>query len=140
MSLLLFRDCLLLWYPENCSINDEIILNSQELPFQIILLISWIEAIVCRCSSKIGVLKKFANFTKKHLCWSLFLIKFLKMSPIFTGKHLCCSLFLIRLAQVFSCEIYKFLTTPFFTEYLQWLPVSSSTLPVIEWILHLTKV
>ena len=24
---------------------------------------------------KIGVLKNFANFTGKHLCWSLFLIK-----------------------------------------------------------------
>ena len=24
---------------------------------------------------KIGALKKFANFTEKHQCWSLFLIK-----------------------------------------------------------------
>ena len=24
---------------------------------------------------KIGILKKFENFTEKHLCWSLFLIK-----------------------------------------------------------------
>ena len=28
-----------------------------------------------RCSVKKGVLKIFANFTDKHLCWSLFLIK-----------------------------------------------------------------
>ena len=28
-----------------------------------------------RCSVKIGVLKNFANFTGKHLCWGLFLIK-----------------------------------------------------------------
>ena len=28
-----------------------------------------------RCSVKEGVPKKFANFTQKHLCWSLFLIK-----------------------------------------------------------------
>ena len=27
------------------------------------------------CSVKIGVLKSFASFTGKHLCWSLFLIK-----------------------------------------------------------------
>ena len=26
---------------------------------------------------KIEVLKNFANFTGKHLCWSLFLIKFI---------------------------------------------------------------
>ena len=29
-----------------------------------------------RSSVKIGVLKSFANLTGKHLCWSLFLIKF----------------------------------------------------------------
>ena len=29
------------------------------------------EAIVHRCSLKKGVIKKFANFTGKHLCWSL---------------------------------------------------------------------
>ena len=30
---------------------------------------------VRRCS-KLGILKNFGNFTGKHLCWSLFLIKF----------------------------------------------------------------
>ena len=30
-----------------------------------------------RCSVKQGVLKNFANFTGKNLCWSLFLIKLL---------------------------------------------------------------
>ena len=30
-----------------------------------------------RCSVKKGVLKNLANFTGKHLCWSLFLIKLL---------------------------------------------------------------
>ena len=29
-----------------------------------------------RCSKKVGVLKNFSNVTGKHLCWSLFLIKF----------------------------------------------------------------
>ena len=28
-----------------------------------------------QCSVKEGVLKNFSNFTRKHLCWSLFLIK-----------------------------------------------------------------
>ena len=31
-----------------------------------------------RCSVKKGVLEKFTNFTRKHLCWSLFLINLLK--------------------------------------------------------------
>ena len=30
---------------------------------------------------KIGVLKNFADFTGKHRCWSLFLIKFKKQTP-----------------------------------------------------------
>ena len=33
------------------------------------------EAVVRRGSSKISVLENFADFTGKHLCWSLFLIK-----------------------------------------------------------------
>ena len=28
-----------------------------------------------RCSTRTGALKNFANFTGKHRCWSLFLIK-----------------------------------------------------------------
>ena len=78
-----------------------------------------------RCSVKKGVLKTFANFTGKHLCWSLFLITLLVFRPatllkryrsshqrcsikravlknfaIFTGKQLCRSRFLSKL-QVF---------------------------------------
>ena len=44
---------------------------------------------------KIGVLKKFAMFTGKHLCWSLFLRK------------------LQAGLQVFSCEYYKIAKTRF---------------------------
>ena len=56
---------------------------------------------LCRSSRsqmffKIGALKTFTNFTGKHLCWSLFLIKFQA----------------------------RFLRTPFFTEHLQWLLLS----------------
>ena len=36
-----------------------------------------------RCSVKKGVLKKFANFTGKHLCWSLFLIKLQAWADVF---------------------------------------------------------
>ena len=34
-----------------------------------------------RCSVKKGVLKKFANFIGKHLCWSQFLIKLQALEP-----------------------------------------------------------
>ena len=52
---------------------------------------------------KIGVLKKFAIFTGKHLCWGLFLIKLLGFYSKEAPK------------QVFSCEhIVKILSTPFF--------------------------
>ena len=49
-----------------------------------------------RCSVKKGVLKKFAYFTGKHLCWSLFLIKFIKKRL----QHWC-----------FSVKFAKFLRT-----------------------------
>ena len=38
---------------------------------------------------KTGVLKKFANFTGKHLCWSLFLIKFQVFRPATLIKRDC---------------------------------------------------
>ena len=52
---------------------------------------------------KIGVLKNFANFTEKHLCWRLFLTNFftdlIKNTP----------------TQVFPCEISKiFKNTSFY--------------------------
>ena len=34
-----------------------------------------------RCSVKLGVLKKCANFTAKYLCWSMSLIKLQKETP-----------------------------------------------------------
>ena len=40
--------------------------------------VSVISSHICshqRCSVKKDVLKNFANFTGRHLCWSLFLIK-----------------------------------------------------------------
>ena len=46
---------------------------------------------------KIGVLKKFANFTGKQLPWNFFLIKLKVLSPA--------TLFEKTPTQVFSCEI-----------------------------------
>ena len=37
-----------------------------------------------RCSVKNGVLKNYASFTAKHLCWSLFLIKFQASDLVFS--------------------------------------------------------
>ena len=43
-------------------------------------------AAVSRCFSKKGVLKHFAKFTVKHLCWSLFLIKLQTLGQQFIEK------------------------------------------------------
>ena len=96
-----------------------------------------------RCSVKKGVLKTFANFTGKHLCWSLFLITLLVFRPatllkryrsshqrcsikkavlknfaIFTGKHLCRSLFFIKL-QALQLYQKETPTQVFFCEYCE---------------------
>ena len=56
--------------------------------------------------SKTGVLKNFAIFTGKNLCWSLFLIKFQDWRPTFLFKK--------RLQRrCFSVNIAKFLWTAF---------------------------
>ena len=61
---------------------------------------------------KKGVLRKFANFTEKHLCQSLFLIKL---------KSACNFIKNVALAQMFSCEFTKFLRTSFLIEHIRWL-------------------
>ena len=53
-----------------------------------------------RCSRKKAILKNFAIFTKKHLCWNLFLIK-------------------LQATQVFSFEYCKILKNTNFEEHLQ---------------------
>ena len=66
------------------SFFSEIVFNpffrSQENPVsQNFVQLPWLntEAVVCRYVLqnwfKVGVLKRFANFTGKHLCWSLLL-------------------------------------------------------------------
>ena len=66
---------------------------------------------------KIGVLKNFAIFTGKHLCWSLFLIKLIKglKSCNFIKKRLQHRFFPVNIA--------KFLSTAFF---YRTLPVAAS--------------
>ena len=60
---------------------------------------------------KIGVRKNFTNFTGKHLCWSLFLIKLQ-----------ACNFLKKRLQhRDFPVKFVKFLKTSFFTDHLRWL-------------------
>ena len=60
---------------------------------------------------KIGVLKNFANFTAKHVCLSLFLIKLQAWGPVTLLKR--------DSNTKFSCKICEILKTPFFREHLQ---------------------
>ena len=60
---------------------------------------------------KIGVLKNFANFTGKHLCWSLFLIELQVWRPYWKQTP----------TLVFSGEICETLKNIYFTEHLRWL-------------------
>ena len=63
---------------------------------------------------KIGVLKSFAIFTGKCLCWRLFLIKLQAFRPA--------TLLRIRLRRMcFPMNIAEFLRTTLFIEHLQWL-------------------
>ena len=57
----------------------------------------------------------------------------LKNFAIFTGKHLCWILFLRLQRRCFPVNIAKFLRTPFFTEHLRWLLLSSLTLWAGKW-------
>ena len=64
---------------------------------------------------KIGVLKSFAIFTGKHLCWSLLFNKVAGLRPAVLLKkkrlqHRC-----------FLANMEKFLRTAFFKEQLRWL-------------------
>ena len=61
-----------------------------------------------RCSIKLGALKNFAKFARKHLCQSLFLIKLQAL------RHMC-----------FPVNFAKFLRTPFIIQHLWWLLLNS---------------
>ena len=62
---------------------------------------------------KKGVLRNFTNFTGKHLCQSLFLIKLQAKTCNFVKNETS--------AQVFSCGFCEISRTPFPTEDLWWL-------------------
>ena len=57
-----------------------------------------------------GVLKNFANFTGKHLCWSLFFTKLQAFRPATLLKK--------TPTQVFSCEIWEILKNTYFEKHL----------------------
>ena len=59
---------------------------------------------------KIDVLKNLAIFTRKHLCWSLFLIKLLAWRSAFLLKK--------TPTPVFFCEYCEIIEGSFFTEHL----------------------
>ena len=71
---------------------------------------------------KKDVLKNFVNFTRKHLCWSRFLIK-LAWRPATLLKK--------TPTQVFSYEICKILKNTFFTEHL-WSMLMIVTICIIQ--------
>ena len=59
-------------------------------------------------------IKNFAIFRGKHLCWSLFVIKFPACKPanlLKRGSN----------TSIFSINIAKYLRTAFFIEHFQWL-------------------
>ena len=62
---------------------------------------------------KIVVLKSFANFTGKHLSWSLF--------NMFAGPQNCNFIKKRLQHRAFPIKFAKFLRTPFCTKHLQWL-------------------
>ena len=58
-------------------------------------------------SAKIGVLKSFANFTVKRLCWRLFFITVRNLRPTTTTKRLQQWCFPVKFAKVLGTPIFK---------------------------------
>ena len=73
---------------------------------KILSLISGIKSSGSKMIFKISALKNFENFTGKHLCWSLFLIK-LQAFRLYYSK---------TPTQVFSCKISKIFKNTFFSQ------------------------
>ena len=64
-----------------------------------------------RCSIKKAILKIFRNIHRKHLCWSLFLIKLQTLLPTTYEKETS--------TQVFPCEYCENLNSTYFEEHLR---------------------
>ena len=86
---------ILSWYVTTYLINSQYLLIDRSSRLQMFF--------------EIVVVRKSANFTGKHLCWSLFLIIFIKKRL----QHRC-----------FSVKFAKLLRTNSFTEHLRWLPLN----------------
>ena len=71
-----------------------------------------------RCSVKKGVLKNFATFTGKHLCWRIFLIKLLQLYYKETPT------------QVLPCEYCKIFKNTYFEKHLR-MPASNNSFKYI---------
>ena len=77
------------------------------------------EKAIRKCSSlKIGVLKNFAMFTGKYLCWSLFLIKLQRPATVLKETS----------TQVFFCKYCEIFKNSFFYRPLL-VAASASTTP-----------
>ena len=80
-----------------------------------------------RCSIKKVLLKIFAIFTKKHLCWSLFLIKLQAWRPATLFK---------TPTQVVFCEYCEILRTPILKNICEWLLLPKNIRKVTNEILN----
>ena len=81
---------------------------------------------------KKGILKIFAKFAGKHLCWSLLFNKFTRLQS---------ATILRKMIQHgdFPVNSAKFLRTPFFIEHFQWLLLYAAVLSLLSlWRLFLT--
>ena len=77
-----------------------------------------------RCSMKTAVLKNFAIFTGKYLCWSLFLITFQALVLQSYKKEIP--------TQVFSCEYCETFKNTYFEEHLR----TAASLPLYVSVHH----
>ena len=94
------KNCLEAYFIWHISYISTDLLNKQKRPFADVL--------------KIGILKKFAIITEKHLCWSLFLIKLQTWRPaalLNRDSSTGISMWILQ----------KFLRTALFIKHLRWL-------------------
>ena len=92
-----------------------ILLTWQSVSF----LLSFVYRSICwQMFFKMGVLKNFTNFTRKHQCWSLILVK---LQALFAATLLKRLLIVPCSNTYFPVKFAKFLRIPFFTEHFQWL-------------------
>ena len=118
-----------------CKIQRKI-----SLPESVFKVVSWkletFRSSHWRCSVKQGVLKNFANFTGKNLCWNLFLIKLQFWWPTTLLKK--------TLTEMLSCKLCKLFKDSYFDENL-WMSNSKlyfkrgSNIGVFLWILWIIQ-